>query len=72
MTDRAKAWEDLLRRQIQRAATVDHGFAIMSVRVLIRDGIPVLYGKPSLTALEPGRADIDGILRELSDSSDCT
>lgn len=56
MTDQAKTWKNLLLR-LQSAAYRDcrgHGLAIISVKLMIRNGDLVRWSQPVVTHTEPG------------------
>lgn len=64
MTDQAKMWKNLLLR-LQSAAYREcrgHGLAIISVKLMIRNGNLVRWSKPVVTHTEPGGREMLGEL----------
>ena len=56
MTDQAKMWRNLLLR-LQSCAYREcrgHGLAIVSVKLMVRDGELARWSKPVVTHTEPG------------------
>ena len=67
MTDQAKMWRNLLLR-LQSCAYREcrgHGLAIISVKLMVRDGELARWSKPMVTHTEPGgREMFDELLND--------
>ena len=64
MTDQAKMWRNLLLR-LQSCAYREcrgHGLAIISVKLMVRDGDLIRWSKPVVTHTEPGGREMLGEL----------
>lgn len=66
MTDVDLAWARVLRRLQSLAPGPGHN-GMMQMKVLLVDGRPVLWTRPSVIMLEPGAVDMRRFLESLSD-----
>ena len=64
MTDQAKMWHNLMLR-LQSCAFREcrgHGLAIVSIKLMVRDGELARWSKPLVTHTEPGGCEMFGEL----------
>ena len=69
MTDVEEAWGSVLKRLRSLAPGPGHN-GMMTMKVLLIDGSPVLWTRPRVTMLEPGAVDMRRFLESLTDEED--
>jgi hypothetical protein len=63
--ERTRQWDDLLLRLKLAAPKEGQGHALLSVRIFVQDGCPVLWSEPTRIKVEPRKTDLMALLTEL-------
>ena len=69
MTEAEAAWDSVLKRLRSLAPGPGHN-GMMTMKVLLVDGSPVLWTRPRVTMLEPGAVDMRRFLESLTDEEE--
>ena len=69
MTDAEEAWGSVLKRLRSLAPGPGHN-GMMTMKVLLVDGRPVLWTRPSVIMLEPGQVDMRRFLESLAEEEE--
>lgn len=65
--EKARQWDDLMRRLKLAGPNEGQGQAVVSIRIFIQDGCPVFWSEPTRIKIEPRKLDIMGMLCVMCD-----